>query len=62
MKNLKYDTRNFFGQARIRDGRWDITGEAMLLACLLHTKGQSRDSDDFKDVQRIMQDQNLEED
>jgi len=61
MKNIKYDTRNFYGQARIRDGRFDITGEALLLACLLHTKGDGRNSDDFKDVQRIMGDINLED-
>lgn len=59
MKNIKYDTRHFYGQARIRDGRFDITGEALLLACLLHTKGAGRESADMKDVQRIMGDINL---
>ena len=59
--NLKYDTRNFYGQARLRDGRYEITGEALLLALLLHSTGEGRDSEDFKDLQRIMGDINLQE-
>ena len=46
--------------AYIRDGETFHTGEALLLACLLHTKGKSRKSDDFKDVQRLLNDQNLD--
>ena len=61
MKNMKYDTRNFYGQARIRDGRYEITGEALLLACLLHSQGAGRQTEDFKDVQRIMNDVNYED-
>lgn len=61
MKNIKYDTRNFYGQARIRDGRYEITGEALLLACLLHSKGAGRDTDDMRELQRIMNDQNLDD-
>lgn len=45
-------------RAYIRDGKTFHTGEALLLACLLHAKGKSRVSDDMKDVQRIMRDQN----
>lgn len=44
----------------IRDGETLHTGEALLLACLLHAKGKSRKSDDFKDVQKIMHDKNLD--
>lgn len=45
-------------RAYIRDGNSVHTGEALLLACLLHAKGKSRVSDDMKDVQRIMRDRN----
>lgn len=45
-------------RAYIRDGKNIHTGESLLLACLLHAKGQSRNSDDMKDVQRIMKDRN----
>jgi hypothetical protein len=46
--------------AYIRDGDTFHTGEAMSLACLLHTKGRGRDTKDMTDVQRIMKDRNLE--
>lgn len=42
----------------IRDGGTVHTGEALLLACLLHAKGKSRKSNDFKDLQTIMHDPN----
>lgn len=58
---IKKDTRQLINQAYIRDGRFSITGEAMLLACLLHSHGENRESEDFKDVQRIMGDINLDE-
>lgn len=45
-------------RAYLWDGDTLHTGEALLLACLLHAKGESRNSSDFKDVQRIMKDQN----
>lgn len=45
-------------RAWLRDGDIEVSGEALLLACLLHAKGKSRRSDDFKDVQRIMKDVN----
>lgn len=46
--------------AWLRDGEQTYTGEALSLACLLHTKGRGRDSKDMLDVQRIMRDQNLD--
>ena len=46
--------------AYIRDGDTYHTGEALLLACLLHAKGKNRKSDDFKDVLKIMRDKNLD--
>jgi hypothetical protein len=46
--------------AYIRDGDNFHTGEAMLLACVLHTKGKGRDSKDMLDVQRLMRDINLD--
>lgn len=45
-------------RAYIRDGDRFHTGEALLLACLVHTRGQGRGSTDMKDVQRMMRDQN----
>lgn len=45
-------------RAYIRDGETLHTGEAVLLACLLHAKGKGRKSDDFKDVQKLMRDRN----
>lgn len=48
----------FVQRAYIRDGQHIHTGEAVLLACLLHAKGASRISNDMKDVQRIMRDHN----
>lgn len=46
--------------AYLRDGNNIHSGEALLLACLLHAKGKNRKGDDFKDVQRIMHDVNLD--
>jgi len=46
--------------AYLRDGESIHTGEALLLACLLHAKGKSRKSGDFVDVQKIMRDKNLD--
>lgn len=57
----KNDNREFtrlIYRAYIRDGEQEHTGEALLLACLLHAKGKSRVSKDMKDVQRIMRDRN----
>lgn len=57
----KNDNREFtrlIYRAYIRDGKTFHTGEALLLACLLHTKGKGRKSKDMQDVQRIMRDQN----
>lgn len=47
--------------AYIRDGKLVYTDEAVILACLVHTKGKGRNSSDMKDLQRIMKDQNLKE-
>lgn len=47
-------------RAYIRDGKQEHTGEALLLACLLHAKGKSRKSADMVEVQRIMRDRNLD--
>jgi len=46
--------------AYIRDGRVVHTDESVILACLIHTKGKGRGTDDYKDVQRIMKDKNLD--
>lgn len=55
----KNDNREFsrlIYRAYIRDGSTMHTGEAVLLACLVNTRGTK--SKDFKDVQRIMRDKN----
>lgn len=45
--------------AYIRNGDVTNSGEALILACLLHTKGRGRDSVDMTDVQRLMLDGNI---
>lgn len=47
-------------RAYIRDGKGTHTGEALLLACLLHAKGKGRNTADMIDVQKIMRDKNLD--
>lgn len=63
---VKRDTRQLINQAWIRGGSGHtdsvVTGEALILACLLHTTGAGRDSDDLKVVQALMNDVNLDED
>ena len=46
--------------AYIRDSDSVHTNEALLLACLLHAKGTGRNSNDMRDVQRLMNDNNLD--
>lgn len=46
--------------AYVRDGELLYTGEAMSLACLLHTKGRGRNTKDMLDVQKIMNDHNVD--
>ena len=61
---MKYEEREFYRlltRAYIRDGNGVHTGEAVLLATLLHAKGKNRsngNSKDMADVQRIMRDRN----
>lgn len=58
---VKPDTRQFVNQAWIRNGEGVVTGEALILATLLHSTGRGRNSDDMKVVQALMNDINLEE-
>lgn len=46
-------------RAYLKDGDKIHTGEALLLACLLHAKGAGRKSKDMEDVQKIMRDINV---
>ena len=58
---MKYEEREFYrllNRAYIRDGDKTHEGEALILACLLHAKGRSRQSNDMAEVQRIMRDKN----
>lgn len=59
MKELPVGNR-VMDNAYLWDRNTIHTGEALLLACLLHSKGQSRASKDMTDVQKIMRDKNLE--
>lgn len=45
-------------RAWLRSGDVIHSGEALLLACLMHAKGTNRKSAAYKDVQRIMKDVN----
>lgn len=60
---IKRDTRQLINQAWIRNGHSKsvVTGEALILACLLHTHGAGRNTDDFKVVQALMDDVNLDD-
>lgn len=62
MKNIKVkpDTRQLINQAWIRNGDSVVTGEALILATLLHTHGKDRAGSDFKVVQELMNDVNLD--
>lgn len=62
-KNIKVkrDTRQFVNQAWVRNGDSVVTGEALILACLLHTTARGRNSDDMKVVQSLMNDINLDD-
>lgn len=62
-RETENDNRGFsrlIYRAYLRDGKTYHSGEALLLACLLHAKGKSRNSDDMTEVQRIMRDGNLD--
>lgn len=64
MKNkvkVKRDTRQFVNQAWIRNGEGFVTGEALILAMLLHSTGRDRAGNDFKVVQELMNDINLDD-
>ena len=58
---VKRDTRQFVNQAWVRNGSGVVTGEALILVCLLHTHGAGRNTDDLKVVQSLMNDINLED-
>lgn len=60
---VKADTRQFINQAWIRNGKSTnvVTGEALILATLLHTHGSQRAGTDFKVVQELMNDVNLDD-
>ena len=61
---IRRDTTQFINQAWIRNGssRSVVTGEALILACLLHSTGNDRAGSDFKVVQELMNDVNLDDD
>lgn len=57
---IKSDTRQFANVAWTRNGDGVVTGEALILACLMHTTGKDRAGNDFKVVQELMNDVNLD--
>jgi hypothetical protein len=57
---IKDDTRQFVNVAWLRNGDFEVTGEALILVCLLHSTGAGRKSKDMEDLQRLMRDQNLD--
>lgn len=63
MKKTKIanNTTQLINQAWAFDGDRVLTGEALILAVLLHTHGDDRNSDDFKTVQKLMNDINYNE-
>ena len=63
MNNIKVhnNTTQFINQAWIRNGDDVVTGEALILATLLQTHGDSREGSDFKVVQELMNDVNLDD-
>jgi hypothetical protein len=60
MSKIREPFYRVMDRAYIRDGHGTHTGEALLLACLLHAKGKGRNSADMTDVQKIMRDKNLD--
>lgn len=60
---VRRDTRQLINQAWIRNGKSDsvVTGEALILACLLHSTGRDRSGEDLKVVQTLMNDVNLDD-
>lgn len=59
---IKDDTRQFVNQAWTRNGDGVITGEALILACLMHSHAEDRNSVDMEVVQALMDDINLDDD
>jgi hypothetical protein len=52
--------RKVVNRAYVRDGDKIYTGEALLIACLLHTGATSRSSKDMTVLREIMKDHNLD--
>ncbi len=62
MKYNSPSTRRMMDRAHFTDKNGiEYTGEALLLALLVHTHGKNRNSKDMRDLQEIMEDPNLEQ-
>ena len=59
MTKVTNNTRQFIHKAWMRDGNKVYTGQALLLAMLVHSQGDSRESTDGELVRKIMKDVNL---
>lgn len=55
------NTTQLINQAWLWNGDSVVTGEALILATLLHTHGRGRNTDDLKVVQALMNDVNLDD-
>lgn len=53
------NTRQVVNRAWMRDGSNIYTGQALLLAMLIHSQGTDRNSEDGELVRKIMKDHNL---
>lgn len=59
-KNLPVGNR-IMDVAWLRDGETVHTGEALVLAMLVHTRGKGRGSEDERFIRKLFKDHNLEE-
>ena len=59
MSKVTKNTRQLINVAWMRDEDKVYTGQALLLAMLVHSQGESRDSADGELVRKIMKDANL---
>lgn len=59
MDKVTNNTRQVIHTAWMRDGKRIYTGQTLLLAMLMHSTGDNRDSDDMEIIRKIMRDPNL---
>lgn len=61
-QKINKNSNQLINQAWMRNGELEpITGEGLILVCLLHSTGAGRHSEEMQDLLRIMNDPNVEE-